>query len=149
VVFYFVDKKFGKAASDELNGETYTNKFSVIGRENFLWLLIIIISVFLDPNVLEWVPAIYYDGLKFSFIRETIMLSVAFLSYRFADEDALKANEFNFEPNRAVAVTFIRVSGAMMSAVGLVGNVAEALEASASMNSKIKYRGTPVVSGPL
>src|SRR5690606_2566149 len=92
VVFYFVDKKFGKAGNDDLNGETYSNKFTVIGSKNFLWLLIIIISVFLDPNVLEWVPAIYYDGMKFSFIRETIMLSVAFLSYRFADKDALKGN---------------------------------------------------------
>src|SRR5690554_3394358 len=103
VSFYFIDKKFGKTANDELNGETYSNKFSVTGSKNFLWLLIIIISVFLDPNVVEWVPAIYYDGMKFSFIRETIMLSVAYLSYRFADQKAIKGNEFNFEPIREVA----------------------------------------------
>src|SRR5690606_38536852 len=56
IIFYFLDQKFGKAASEEVVPENYSNKFSLIGSKNFLWLLIIIISVFLDPNVLDWVP---------------------------------------------------------------------------------------------
>jgi len=149
VVFYFVDKKFGKAGNDDLNGETYSNKFTVIGSKNFLWLLIIIISVFLDPNVLEWVPAIYYDGMKFSFIRETIMLSVAFLSYRFADKDALKGNEFNFEPIREVAFIFIGIFGTMMPALELVGNFAQSPEGSALITHNTLYWGTGTLSGVL
>jgi len=149
VVFYFIDKKFGKAGNDDLNGETYSNKFTVIGSKNFLWLLIIIISVFLDPNVLEWVPAIYYDGMKFSFIRETIMLSVAFLSYRFADKDALKGNEFNFEPIREVAFIFIGIFGTMMPALELVGNFAQSPEGSALITHNTLYWGTGTLSGVL
>lgn len=149
VVFYFVDKKFGKAGNDDLNGETYSNKFTVIGSKNFLWLLAIIISVFLDPNVLEWVPAIYYDGMKFSFIRETIMLSVAFLSYRFADKDALKGNEFNFEPIREVAFIFIGIFGTMMPALELVGNFAQSPEGSALITHNTLYWGTGTLSGVL
>lgn len=150
VVFYFVDKKFGKAANDDLvEEEVYSNKFSVIGRKNFLWLLIIIISVFLDPNVLDWVPAIYYDGMKFSFIRETIMLSVAFLSYRFADQNALKGNEFNFEPIREVAFIFIGIFGTMMPALELVGNFAQSPEGSAIITHNTLYWGTGILSGVL
>lgn len=150
LVFYFIDKKFGKAANDDLvEEEVYSNKFSVIGRKNFLWLLIIIISVFLDPNVLDWVPAIYYDGMKFSFIRETIMLSVAFLSYRFADQNALKGNEFNFEPIREVAFIFVGIFGTMMPALELVGNFAQSPEGSAIITHNTLYWGTGVLSGVL
>lgn len=148
VIFYFVDKRFGKANNDDLaQEEIYSNKFSLIGRKNFLWLLIIIISVFLDPNVLDWVPAIYYDGMKFSFIREIIMLSVAFLSYRFADQKALKGNEFNFEPIREVAFIFIGIFGTMMPALELVGNFAQSPEGSAVINHNTLYWGTGILSG--
>jgi Na+/H+ antiporter NhaD/arsenite permease-like protein len=150
VVFYFVDKRFGKANNDDLaHEEVYSNKFSLIGRKNFLWLLIIIISVFLDPNVLDWVPAIYYDGMKFSFIRETIMLSVAFLSYRFADQKALKGNEFNFEPIREVAFIFVGIFGTMMPALELVGNFAQSPQGSALITHNTLYWGTGILSGVL
>jgi Na+/H+ antiporter NhaD/arsenite permease-like protein len=150
VVFYFVDKRFGKANNDDLaHEEVYSNKFSLIGRKNFLWLLIIIISVFLDPNVLDWVPAIYYDGMKFSFIRETIMLSVAFLSYRFADQTALNGNEFNFEPIREVAFIFVGIFGTMMPALELVGNFAQSPQGSALITHNTLYWGTGILSGVL
>jgi len=148
VVFYFIDKKFGKAANDDIvQEEVYSNKFSLIGQKNFLWLLIIIISVFLDPNVLDWVPAIHYDGMKFSFIREAIMLSVAFLSYRFANQQALKGNEFNFEPIREVAFIFVGIFGTMMPALELVGNFAQSPEGSAIINHNTLYWGTGILSG--
>ena len=148
VVFYFIDKKLGKAANDDMvQEEVYSNKFSLIGQKNFLWLLIIIISVFLDPNVLDWVPAIHYDGMKFSFIREAIMLSVAFLSYRFANQQALKGNEFNFEPIREVAFIFVGIFGTMMPALELVGNFAQSPEGSAIINHNTLYWGTGILSG--
>src|SRR5690554_265269 len=150
VVFYFIDKKLGKAANDDMvQEEVYSNKFSLIGQKNFLWLLIIIISVFLDPNVLDWVPAIHYDGMKFSFIREAIMLSVAFLSYRFANQQALKGNEFNFEPIREVAFIFVGIFGTMMPALELVGNFAQSPEGSAIINHNTLYWGTGILSGVL
>ena len=127
--FYFIDKKLGRANDDsELEETTYTNKLSLIGMKNFGWLFIIICSVFLDPNVIEGVPAIVYDGQKFSYIREIIMLSVAFLSYRFADQRAIKGNEFNFEPIREVAFIFVGIFGTMMPALELVGAFAKSPE---------------------
>jgi Na+/H+ antiporter NhaD/arsenite permease-like protein len=148
IIFYFIDKKFGKANEDEVLEEVvYTNKFALVGIRNFGWLAIVIASVFLDPNVLEWVPAIHYDGQKFSFIREVIMLSVAYLSYRFADQKAIKGNEFNFEPIREVAFIFIGIFGTMMPALELVGNFAKSPEGASLITHNTLYWGTGLLSG--
>jgi Na+/H+ antiporter NhaD/arsenite permease-like protein len=115
--------------------------------KNFGWLFIIICSVFLDPNVIEGVPAIVYDGQKFSYLREIIMLSVAFLSYRFADSRAIKGNEFNFEPIREVAFIFIGIFGTMMPALELVGNFAKSPEGASLISHNTLYWGTGTLSG--
>ncbi|RZS95785.1 sodium:proton antiporter [Cecembia calidifontis] len=148
-IFYFVDRKFGKANEEELEEVTYTNKFELIGTKNFLWLAIVIASVFLDPNVIDWVPAIHYDGQKFSFIREIIMLSVAYFSYKFADQKAIQGNEFNFEPIREVAFIFIGIFGTMMPALELVGNFAKSPEGAALITHNTLYWGTGILSGVL
>ncbi|ERM84033.1 citrate transporter [Rhodonellum psychrophilum GCM71 = DSM 17998] len=150
LTFYFVDRKFGRASDEhELEETVFSNNFSLIGSRNFLWLLVIIGSVFLDPNVIEWVPAIHYDGQKFSFIREIIMLSVAYLSFRFADQKAIKGNEFNFEPIREVAFIFIGIFGTMMPALELVGDFAKSPEGSALITHNTLYWGTGILSGVL
>ncbi|WP_209329838.1 sodium:proton antiporter [Lunatimonas salinarum] len=148
ILFYLIDRRFGKTEEhDHPEPEAFTNKISLIGTKNFLWLLVIIISVFLDPNVLDWVPAIHYDGQKFSFIRETIMLSVAYLSFRFASKDAIKGNEFNFEPIREVAFIFIGIFGTMMPALELVGDFAKSPEGAAMITHNSLYWGTGTLSG--
>jgi Na+/H+ antiporter NhaD/arsenite permease-like protein len=149
LAFYFIDRKFGRAADNQEPGEeiTYSNKFSLIGVRNFGWLFIIICSVFLDPNVIEGVPAIHYEGQKFSFLREIIMFSAAFFSYKFADQRAIKGNEFNFEPIREVALIFIGIFGTMMPALELVGIFAKSPEGAALITHNTLYWGTGILSG--
>jgi Na+/H+ antiporter NhaD/arsenite permease-like protein len=149
LAFYFIDRKFGRAADNQEPGEeiTYSNKFSLIGVRNFGWLFIIICSVFLDPNVIEGVPAIHYEGQKFSFLREIIMFSAAFFSYKFADQRAIKGNEFNFEPIREVAFIFIGIFGTMMPALELVGIFAKSPEGAALITHNTLYWGTGILSG--
>lgn len=149
-IFYLVDRKFGKANEDEYTEEiTYSNKFTLIGAKNFGWLFIIICAVFIDPNVIEGVPAIIYDGQKISFLREIIMLSVAFFSYRFADQRAIKGNEFNFEPIREVAFIFVGIFGTMMPALELVGNFAKSPEGAELITVNTLYWGTGILSAVL
>ncbi|KEO73160.1 sodium:proton antiporter [Anditalea andensis] len=148
LIFYFIDRKYGNLGAEyPVEPEIYTNKFSLIGSKNFLWLLVIILSVFLDPNVLEWVPAIEYDGQQFSFLRELIMLSVAYFSYRFADQKAIRGNEFNFEPIREVAFIFIGIFGTMMPALELVGAFAKSPEGAALITHNTLFWGTGLLSG--
>src|SRR5690606_8685664 len=92
-------------------------------------------------------PAIHYDGMKFSFIREIIMLSVAYFSHRFADQRALKGNEFNFEPIREVAFIFVGIFGTMMPALVLVGNFAQSPAGAPLINHNTLFWGTGALSG--
>lgn len=148
VIFYFVDK--GNTEVDILDDPdvTYSNKVRLLGAKNFIWLGIIIIAVFIDPNVFpEYVPGIHYDGQVFSFIRELIMLSVAFFSYRFASKKALAGNDFNFEPIKEVAFIFIGIFGTMMPALELVGDFAKSESGASLITHNTLYWGTGVLSG--
>ena len=147
VIFYLFDKR--NTSSPGLSDEqsTYSNKISLVGARNFIWLGVVIGSVFLDPNVLHWVPAIDYHGQKFSFLREIIMLSVAFFSFKFAKKEAIQGNEFSFEPIREVAFIFIGIFGTMMPALELVGGFAASPEGSKLISHNTLYWGTGILSG--
>lgn len=146
-LFYWIDKRNGNA--DELMGDPVeiSGKINLNGGINFVWLAVVVGAVFLDPNVIDWVPAIHYHGQKFSFLREVIMLSVAYLSYRFANKELLKANEFNFEPIKEVAFIFIGIFGTMMPALEIVGNFAQSPEGVKVITHNTLYWGTGVLSG--
>ena len=144
VIFYFIDQR---NKDGENVGEEFTNKVSIDGSMNFFWLLLIVGAVFLDPNVFDWVPAIHYHGQKFSFLREIIMLSVAFLSFKFASNEVLKSNEFNFEPIKEVAFIFIGIFGTMMPALELVGNFAQSPAGVQLISHNTLYWGTGSLSG--
>lgn len=147
VVFYFTDKKNKSDYSFGEDTGELSNKVAFVGTKNFAWLAVIVGAVFLDPNVLDWVPAIHYDGQKFSFLRELIMLSCGFLSYKFANKKALEGNEFNFEPIREVAFIFIGIFGTMMPALELVGNFAQSDAGAAMITPNTLYWGTGLLSG--
>ncbi len=145
IVFYFFDIKNKKVVSDE--GKS--GKVCITGGVNFAWLAIVVGAVFLDPNVFDWVPAIHYDGQKFSFLREIIMLTVAGMSYKIADKDLLKKNDFSFEPIKEVAFIFIGIFGTMMPALEMVGNYAQSPEGAALITHNTLYWGTGLLSGIL
>lgn len=146
-IFYYFDSnnKSNFGLSDE--EISYSNKIKLVGARNFVWLGLVIASVFLDPNVLPWVPAIHYDGQKFSFLREIIMLVVAYLSFRLANKEAINGNEFSFEPIREVAFIFIGIFGTMMPALELVGGFASSPEGAKMINPNTLYWGTGILSG--
>ncbi len=149
IVFFYFDKanKANWELDDEDDTGEPTNAIGIKGNRNFLWLAVIVGSVFLDPNVFEWVPGIVYEGQKFSFVREIIMLSCAFLSFKFAEKKALAGNEFNFEPIREVAFIFIGIFGTMMPALELVSNYAQSPEGAEMISQNTLYWGTGLLSG--
>ena len=147
IVFYFYDKQNKKVFEFADEEPEPTGKIKLKGFRNFYWLLVVIAAVFLDPNVLDWVPYIPYDGQKISFLREAIMLGVAFMSYVFAYQPALKGNEFSFEPIREVAFLFVGIFGTMMPALEMVGNFAASPEGSKLISANTLYWGTGMLSG--
>ena len=146
VSFYIFDRRNKKVRRKP---REFGNKVTLTGAKNFVWLGIVVAAVFLDPNVFDWVPAIHYDGQKFSFLREAIMLTVALFSYLLADKQLLKKNDFSFEPIREVAFIFIGIFATMMPALELVGNFAKSSEGAALITHNTLYWGTGLLSGIL
>ena len=144
--FYVFDKRNKKSKHEPTD---IKDKVTLTGYINFIWLAIIVGAVFLDPNVFDWVPAIHYDGQKFSFLREIIMLSVSFLAYKTANKELLQKNDFSFEPIKEVAFIFIGIFGTMMPALELVGDFAKSPEGAALISHNTLYWGTGLLSGVL
>jgi Na+/H+ antiporter NhaD/arsenite permease-like protein len=119
-VFMVLDARAGAGESDKADD----GGVEVIGRRNFLYLAVIIAAVFLDPAVIADFPSLQgMFHLPFG-IREIIMAGVAVAAYRTSNRDALKGNEFNFEPIREVAFLFLGIFATMIPALELIGNVA-------------------------
>lgn len=151
VFFYLYDirnkSNYALMRGDDEEEEPPTGRVALTGKRNFLWLAVVVGAVFLDPNVFDWVPAIHYDGMKFSYIREIIMLLAAFGSYQFSDLQAIQGNEFSFEPIREVAFLFIGIFFTMMPALELVSEFAQSPKGEALIGPSTLYWGTGLLSG--
>ena len=146
-IFYFYDIR-NKKDLDQAES-VYSGKFILRGSKNFIWLAIIIGAVFLDPNVLDWVPAIESHGTKYSFLREIIQLTAGALSYFLADKQALRGNEFSFAPINEVVFLFAGIFFAMMPALQLIGEFASSPAGKSFFNVDTMYWITGSLSGVL
>jgi Na+/H+ antiporter NhaD/arsenite permease-like protein len=119
IVFYFFERR--NTALDDVDvSANYTNKLIVTGKQNFVWLGLIIAAVFLDPNVIDGFPYLELHGKRVSFIREVLLLVIAFFAYKRANPNALKSNDFNFEPIKEVAFLFFGIFLSMIPALQLL-----------------------------
>ncbi|GAB4298303.1 MAG: sodium:proton antiporter [Ignavibacteriaceae bacterium] len=142
LIFYIIDSSNKENDAESEAVAQYTGKIEFRGGRNLIFLLIIIISVFLDPAVLSFVPGL--SPLPFG-IREIIMFSVVYISYKKADPEILKANEFDFEPIKEVAYLFIGIFATMIPALQLIAHEANVL--SDQLTAGIFYWSTGLLSG--
>lgn len=150
LMFYLVDRR---------NKETYTprpevvaknrekTEFHFIGKRNLAWLAVIIGAIFLDPNVIDGLPHIAYDGNKFSFLREIIQLTAAFFCYRTSNKTALAGNHFSFHPILEVVFLFFGIFFTMMPALQISAEIASAPAFSKYITPNSLYWATGSLSG--
>ena len=148
VAFFILDTKNPTTSKQPITAKAQP-ALRVVGKRNFLWLIIIIIAVFLDPHILGWVPAIQHHGHSFSFLREVILFSVAWLSYRYASKPALKGNEFALEPLKEVVLIFVGIFGTMIPALALISAFAQSESGSAMITPNTLYWGAGIFSSIL
>ena len=139
-VFYLFDS-FNKG-NNKNEVEEYSGNIEFKGGKNLIFLAVIILSVFIDPAVMDWVPSL--SPLPFG-IRELIMLAVIYFSYKKADQEILKANEFDFEPIKEVAYLFIGIFMTMIPALQLIAHEANVL--SDKLTAGVFYWATGSLSG--
>lgn len=138
-IFYIIDSSQAKkhATDDE-----YTGKIKITGLKNIGYLAIILISVFIDPGVMSFVPSL--SPLPFG-LREIIMFGVVIAAYKTADPEILKANEFEFEPIREVAYLFIGIFATMIPALQIIAHEAKIL--GDQLDAGVFYWATGSLSG--
>lgn len=107
VIFYIIDLRNFNRQPPELRTREKASKekISVKGWYNFLFLAVIIGSVFITQPL---------------FLREGIMLLAAFISYKVTNRDIHKRNDFNFHPIKEVAWLFIGIFITMTPALELL-----------------------------
>lgn len=123
------------------------SRITIHGKAGFAWLAVIIASVFIDPNIFDWVPDLHEIAHVPFGIREIIMFTVCVLAYKTAKPENLKGNDFNFEPIREVAYLFIGIFLTMQPALALIG--AWAKENAEAIGVSTFYFGTGALSGVL
>jgi len=116
-IFFLFDLS-NKKKAETISAEA-KHPVEVKGAKNLIYFAVIIAAVFVDPKVMSWIPSLH--PLPFG-IREIIMFSVAVISFKTADTEILKANEFDFAPIKEVAYLFIGIFLTMIPALQLIAH---------------------------
>ena len=143
-IFYVIDSRNKNTGTIRDDSQPTVQ---IEGKKSFFWVAIIIASVFIDPNVLSFVPNLYKEFHIPIGIREIIMLGVAVLAFRFADKKSMEKNEFSFEPIREVGWLFLGIFACMQPALKLIENYAT--ENADTLTVSVFYWGTGSLSGIL
>jgi Na+/H+ antiporter NhaD/arsenite permease-like protein len=99
-VFYLVDSRSLRKWAEEHPQPVKPARIEVRGTHSFFFLAIILAAVFAKTPV-----------------REIIMIAAAAAAHRFAQKDALRANEFSFVPIKEVAILFAGIFATMVPAL--------------------------------
>ncbi len=145
LIFYIIDSRNKGAFPEKVEGQPL---IQFQGAKSVIWIAIIIVSVFIDPNVLPWVPSLHIGDVHLPFgIREIIMLSVAYFAYKTADPVCLEKNMFNFEPIREVGWLFLGIFATMQPALATIATLAQ--NNADSLSTGMFYWGTGFLSAVL
>lgn len=149
-IFYILDHRNYKSIIISKQANTPCNcKITITGGKNFLWLMLIIGTVFLDPNIFHWLPVLKLAHHEFSFVRELILFSIAYIVYKSSNEIALKKNQFDLGPLKEVLILFIGIFFTMIPAIQVICNYAASEAGRALINCNTLYWGTGALSSAL
>ena len=144
-IFYVIDAR-NKQVAPAIDASR--GLMGIVGRKNFIWIVVVVLAVFIDPQVFDWVPRLQIGGAHLPFgIRELVMFSVCVFAFVFADKAALKKNEFTFEPIREVGWLFLGIFATMQPALQLISEFAS--QNSESLSVGMFYWATGALSGIL
>ena len=123
-------------------------KIIIRGFRNIFALKVIILAVFLDPSIFDWVPSIHYHGEEISYIREIIFIGVSLFCYKFSSKSILRSNRFSVFPIKEVALIFIGIFGTMIPALELLDDFMKTeMGRSFCATPSNLYWGTGILSG--
>lgn len=147
-IFFVIDKRNTTPGTSVVEaGPT----IQVEGKRSFWFVLVIILSVFIDPNVITAIKETPLDlvgtyHVPFG-LREVIMFTMCWVAYKFCKQEALQKNEFSFEPIREVGWLFLGIFACMVPALNLIAYFAS--QNADTLTTGMFYWGTGVLSSVL
>ena len=133
-VFFVLDKKNTNMSYNIVNN---SRKVIIEGKRNFLFVLLTIVSIFITPALFNFLPVINFQGHKICIVRDIILFFICFFSYKFADKNALKKNDYSWEPIVELIVLFfgifVTMSPALVILEDLVKHVDKSLVTTTSL----------------
>ena len=149
IIFFMLDKKNDKGIESQIIHNPQIQKTVIIGKRNFIGLGAILLTLFLDPRKMEWIPTIHYGHHQLSFVREFIQIVTAYLCFKTSNKGALEMNEFSMEPIEEVAFAFCGIFVTMMPALEAMRQLAASPEVAASITPSFTFWGTGMMSAIL
>lgn len=116
LIYYFVDSYYYKKEPAEAirRDRTDIKSIKIQGKRNFIFLIGVVLSVeFLNEFYLPFVKTNEY----YKFVREAVIISMAFLSLRFTPNGLRKENNFTWHPIEEVAYLFLGIFITMIPAL--------------------------------
>jgi len=107
-IYFFVDSYFHKKEPNQVivKDKLQIRPLKIQGKLNFIWLVGVVLAVaFLNTQYLEFIHVSEYFG----FIREAVILLMAYLSLKFTTHLTRVSNSFTWEPIKEVAYLFLGI----------------------------------------
>jgi len=107
-IYFFVDSYFHKKEPAQVivKDKLQIRPLKIQGKLNFIWLVGVVLAVaFLNTQYLEFIHVSEYFG----FIREAVILLMAYLSLKFTTHLTRISNSFTWEPIKEVAYLFLGI----------------------------------------
>ena len=108
IVYFFVDRYFHKKepASAILRDETNIRPIKINGKRNFIFITGVVLAVaFINEQYLSFITINPY----FKFVREAVIVLMAYLSMQFTPKLLRTSNNFTWEPIKEVAYLFFGI----------------------------------------
>jgi Na+/H+ antiporter NhaD/arsenite permease-like protein len=116
IVYFLVDTYYHKKepATAILRDETNIRPIKIQGKRNFIFLIGVVLAVaFINEQYLSFIKINHY----FKFIREAVIVLMAFLSMQFTPKLLRVSNNFTWHPIEEVAYLFLGIFITMVPAL--------------------------------
>jgi len=141
-LFFVIDSK-NYRRTETGTETTGGNRLAIEGSLNFIWLVVILALVLVQKA--EWLHGVGHSTIASALSTLTgwsdarsgenivtlavavLMVVAAWLAYKFADDNVLKENAFDFHPVREVGFLFVGIFATMVPALDLLEHHAAAI----------------------
>lgn len=117
LIFFFLDNNNKKNCCEVIDKSKIIN---IKGNLNFLYILLTLIAIFINPIIIPSIPTINVFGHEIAFIREIILVIIGICAYKTSNKEILEKNEFTLAPIHELCILFLGIFITMAPALHII-----------------------------